>query len=236
MLDRSFLEKLEEMSKANKLGINGVEYSDRKLHEIPLKTAKTLNIYNLAGLIDYLDRNIDCLAPNETLIHVISYDAVMVRSRLDDCYRSREDIVKALPMLPDIILGRFMNRESFNIMLQACFVKTEMRDEVLEVISKISKSENNGVELVDNGIGQSVEVMTGSVLKTKKEIPNPVKLAPFRTFHEIEQPESDFVLRVNDSLEVGLFEADGGAWKIEAMSSIKNYLTEAFGKIYCIIA
>ena len=49
-------------------------------------------------------------------------------------------------------------------------------------------------------------------------------LAPFRTFSEIEQPESSFVLRVNDRGRVGLFEADGGAWRNTAMLRIKEYL------------
>lgn len=51
----------------------------------------------------------------------------------------------------------------------------------------------------------------------------------YRTFMEIEQPESEFVFRARkaDSLpHFALFEADGGAWRIEAMKRIKAYLEE----------
>ncbi len=44
---------------------------------------------------------------------------------------------------------------------------------------------------------------------------------------EVEQPESKFVFRMRkgvDGPEAALFEADGGAWKIEAMKRIKEYL------------
>lgn len=58
-------------------------------------------------------------------------------------------------------------------------------------------------------------------------IPPRVKLAPYRTFIEIEQPESEFVFRArkaDDLPHFALFEADGGAWRIESMKRIKAYL------------
>lgn len=40
----------------------------------------------------------------------------------------------------------------------------------------------------------------------------------------VDQPESNFTLRVNGEACVALFEADGGAWKNEAVENIKQYL------------
>ena len=51
-------------------------------------------------------------------------------------------------------------------------------------------------------------------------------LAPYRTFLEVEQPESDFVLRVNKEAKLALFEADGGFWKLEAVRLVKEYLSD----------
>jgi len=55
-----------------------------------------------------------------------------------------------------------------------------------------------------------------------------VKLSPFRTFREIEQPESEFLLRIrldaNENPTVALFEADGSAWSIKAMENIVEYV------------
>ena len=60
---------------------------------------------------------------------------------------------------------------------------------------------------------------------------NPGKLIPYRTFLEVKQPESDFIFRMregHDGVECAIFEADGGAWKMEAMREIskclRNYL------------
>lgn len=66
--------------------------------------------------------------------------------------------------------------------------------------------------------------------KADAVIPSPVRLKPYRTFTEVDQPESDFVFRMKedkyDGVQCALFEADGGAWKLHAMESIQEYLEE----------
>lgn len=55
-----------------------------------------------------------------------------------------------------------------------------------------------------------------------------VRLAPYRTFREIKQPESEFLLRSriddNNVPKLALYEADGGAWKISAIHGIAEYI------------
>ncbi|MDL2276354.1 hypothetical protein LJC02_01750, partial [Breznakia sp. OttesenSCG-928-G09] len=50
------------------------------------------------------------------------------------------------------------------------------------------------------------------------------KVAPFRTFAEVEQPNSRFLLRVREGGEMALFEADGGAWKLEAQNNVSTFI------------
>ena len=54
-----------------------------------------------------------------------------------------------------------------------------------------------------------------------------IPLSPFRTFTEVEQPESEFILRLDEDGRVGLIEADGGRWKLTAKASIAAYFEEA---------
>ena len=56
-----------------------------------------------------------------------------------------------------------------------------------------------------------------------------VTLRPFRTFLEVAQPESEFILRLNDRGEINLIGADGGAWKLEAVRNIAAYFEEKLG-------
>ena len=64
-------------------------------------------------------------------------------------------------------------------------------------------------------------------------------MAPFRTFPEVEQPTSQFVFRAKCDGEnkpyLMLVEADGGRWKIEAISTIRKAM-EAFALDIPIIA
>ena len=65
---------------------------------------------------------------------------------------------------------------------------------------------------------------SGVASLAKATAPNPVTLRPYRTFTEVAQPSSQFVLRINKDAELALFEADGGKWKLEAIKNIADYL------------
>jgi hypothetical protein len=56
----------------------------------------------------------------------------------------------------------------------------------------------------------------GVHLKDQEKIQPRVKLAPYRTFPEVKQALSQFVLRARnqgETIELALFEADGGRWR-----------------------
>ena len=95
---------------------------------------------------------------------------------------------------------------------------------------------------MDNGVSQqTVTTAGGVVLVGTAPVPNPVTLAPYRTFREIEQPESLFVLRMRTGKDgekptAALFEADGGSWKLEAIKRIAAYLREQVGTSPAVIA
>ena len=52
---------------------------------------------------------------------------------------------------------------------------------------------------------------------------------------EVEQPRSEFIFRARDGridgIELSLHEADGGKWKIDAMTSVKEYLEEQLAEL-----
>ena len=76
-------------------------------------------------------------------------------------------------------------------------------------------------------ICQKTTIKSGIANKTDVIVPNPVKLRPYRTFAEIEQPQSSYVFRIQDSdrgPSFNLVEADGGLWKNATMKKIKDYL------------
>ena len=79
--------------------------------------------------------------------------------------------------------------------------------------------------IVDNFAGGG-GASTGIELAATVEVRPYVNLQPFRTFLEVAQPESMFLLRLKEGGNVGLFEADGGVWRLEATRNIAGYFEE----------
>lgn len=136
----------------------------------------------------------------------------------------RFPLYEAMSDVPGVTIGRSMSQEQAIVELQSLYGATPDRDYLLDLLSRIDV--NEGVSSVDNGVTQEVNVRTGAVLKQATPVRPIVQLQPYRTFLEVEQPVSDFLLRVSKEGEPTLFEADGGAWKLEAKRSIAAYLAE----------
>ena len=111
------------------------------------------------------------------------------------------------------------------IELRSKYQHTDDIDYLLKLLSSMTLE--NSVKSDDNGLNQQVTVRKGIALTENVPIKPIVKLKPYRTFYEVEQPESEFLLRIRDAGHVGLFEADGGMWKMTARYTIKSYLQEA---------
>lgn len=95
---------------------------------------------------------------------------------------------------------------------------------VLKLLSDITTGSK--VTYSDNGIATSVVTKTGVALQSNEPIRPIVSLRPYRTFQEVEQPASQFLIRINER-GINFVEADGGMWKLEARKTIKTFLEEA---------
>lgn len=225
------LEYIIGQSKPQIEEINGRMYSDKSLCEVREPKQSALNLSTLSGLIDYIVQDPDATT-RPLIIQIESPRSVTVKSAVDKDYR-RHNYLDLSADLPNINLGRHLSQEEFIIQLQTCFDRTGDWDNVIQIASNIKIEE--GVSLTDDGTSQSVTAKTGVARVSKIELPNPVMLAPIRSFHEIEQPLVPFVFRIDQSGRMGLFEADGGAWKAEAVSRIKGFIvgeTNAMNGVY----
>lgn len=219
---KELIQYLISLSRPEIVVEGGKTYSTHNLTQLDKEQpVDAITIRSLSGLVGYIKSNFD--TDREFMIHIESPEMVSVFDSLNDV-NDRRTYVRAIAMLPDITFERHMNRENFNIMLQACFVENENKAKVLKAISSIV--EENSVTQNDDGISQRVTARTGVATHGLIDIPNPVELKPFRTFVEVTQPESEFVLRLREGGEVGLFEADGGAWELNAMQNIKEYFKD----------
>lgn len=196
-------------------------FSRVSLNRVTEPVASKLTVSTLTGLVDYIKTNIDQLK-GKLLIQVKSPNEVALYSPLN-ADREREKYVSAEAILPNnVTYERFLETERFNIMLQSAFVDNEDKAKLLKYTALIT--DDTVKNFGDDGISQKVTVKTGVASVSDAVVPNPVTLAPFRTFPEVEQPESKFIFRMKEGPSAALFEADGGAWRNKAILNIKAYL------------
>jgi hypothetical protein len=196
-------------------------FSTQKMYPVEEATPAAINVRSLSGLVEYLQSKFD--GDLQLMIHVSSPTEVVAFSTFNRDY-NRNHFIKATAMLPEMSFGRWYDTEEFIIKLQSCFVKNGDRDIMLKVVGNIKEEAVSTVG--DDGVSQTVVAKTGVATVANVVVPNPVVLAPYRTFVEVTQPESDFIFRMQSGPKCALFEADGGAWKLTAMYRIKAYLEE----------
>jgi hypothetical protein len=124
----------------------------------------------------------------------------------------------------------WMDQEQLIIWLETCCVRNEARDKLMKLCSTVAIEDSATFE--DRGGKQAVSVKKGVTLKEWQEIENPYLLAPFRTFREVEQPASAFVVRAKRGSAgplFGLFPADGDAWRLDAEASAAKWLRHVLG-------
>ena len=141
---------------------------------------------------------------------------------------SRNTLYHAKADVPGFSQG-FREQEEAIIELRSLFMPDAGTEYLLNLLSRMSV--DAGATTTDNGVTQTVEVKSGVALKEKTDIRPRVKLTPFRTFLEVDQPESEYLLRVSEDGEIGLFEADGGVWKLEAKRNVKSYMDNALSDL-----
>ncbi len=221
------LEYLIGLGEAATLEINGQEYSDKPLHHVAEPVVrKALGINTLSGLAEYVLSEFDSSYFDERLMHVSSHSQVRLLSALRNDGQ-RETYMIAEAFSPAFCFGQYYDVENFIIALQSGFVRNEDAAKILKLIGNLKDEAVK--QYGDDGVTQSVTAKTGIATVEDVVVPNPVTLAPYRTFVEIEQPESDFIFRIKQSNQgptCALFEADGGNWKLDAMFRIKAYLEE----------
>lgn len=226
MINQEVLEYLVGlgMEKEPILKLEQGTYTRENLERVNIPVASKLTVSTLTGLVDYIKSKLDTL-PEKLLIQVKSPSKVDLYSPLN-ADREREQYISAEAILPNNVqYERFLDTERFNIMLQSAFVDNKDKSILLKYTGLV---QDDAVKTIgDNGVSQAVTIKTGVASVGQAEVPNPVTLAPYRTFPEIIQPESKFIFRMKEGPSAALFEADGGAWRNQAILGIKEYLKEA---------
>ena len=213
-----FVEKIISLKDPTIIEVAGQQYANQEFARIKPHVDRP-SVYEVTGLdsiVQLLRKEIERVG-GFAFVRVAGHDRVYVSTS----YRadmSRDTLYTATADVPGFRQG-WRDQEQAVIELRSLFIPGAGTKYLLDLLSRMSK--DSGVTTRDNGVTQTVEAKTGVSLRQNVEINPRVKLQPFRTFLEVEQPESEYLLRVDEN---GRFEADGGVWKLEAKRNVKEYL------------
>lgn len=214
------------------LEIDGKKYCTKDLRRYGREDiAGAIEATTLTSLVNYIKECREEMR-ERMIVHVVSPTEVRLFSGLLK-EKERECLFKVNALLPHFEYGREYEQEAFLVSVQSCFAPSDDREAVTIFASNIVNTQQ--ATYSDDGITQQAVIKTGVASKENALVPNPVQLIPYRTFLEVEQPESSFVFRVSEGRGGApvfrLVDADGGLWKSQAVDRIKKYLEEALADI-----
>jgi hypothetical protein len=210
---------------------DGRVYTSRSMQEMqpPLPTA--ISVHTLSGFCTLYKLRDD----NATLfVQIVDHLNVLLVEKELDPWRRRASVVHAqVPSdAPRFRFGQYLDPEDFIVGLQTMFEDGDYQfgdhQKVLKLVSNLA------AEMVtissDDGYSQAVATKAGIVTKSEEKVTPRVRLSPWRTFREVGQPQSEFILRLRgrqgQQPSCALFEADGGEWKNDAIKNIKEFLAK----------
>lgn len=232
-MDGEAVSRIAELAKqagAELIDVDGVPHSAVKLHDAtPSQHPPVpIELNTLTGLVGYLDANRDRISAEEAVVHVGGPTRVDVVSGVKGDRHER--FTYAVARADGVTFGKpteaWYSTEDFLIKLNTLCADAGDREKVTDLAGNILSEAK--IRQEDDGFTQKIEKRGGVTLVGEVAVENPVALAPYRTFREIEQPVSPFILRFrggDDSpIKVGLFEADAGTWELTAIERIVDWL------------
>lgn len=214
------IDKIVSLKETKTFEIGGQTYADATLTRIPphVDRPTCIEVSGLDGICKLIRTE---LAKLDTVVMVQAkaHNEVEVMTTYQPDF-SRNMLYRARADAPGLRTG-FRGREVALIELRSLFIPSEGTAYLLDLLSRMT--DENSVTTRDNGVTQQVEAKQGVSLNVLVDVKPRVQLRPFRTFLEVEQPESEFLIRVDAEEGIGFFEADGGIWKLEAKKNIAKY-------------
>ena len=214
------IDKIVSLKQTQTFEIGGQTYTDGHLTRIPphVDRPECITVSGLDGVCKLIRTEMEKVGVT-ILVQARSYKTVEVMTTYLPDF-SRNALYRAEADVPGLRTG-FRDRETALIELRSLFIPNEGTQYLLDLLSRIT--DEKSVSSKDNGVTQVVEARQGVALNAVVEVKPRILLRPFRTFLEVEQPESEFLLRVDANKGIGFFEADGGVWRLEAKRNIADY-------------
>jgi len=229
-IDKSFIDRVAELAAVEVKDIGGRSFATKTLHLVEDPEVAKINMHTLTGLVDFIPTIAE---GGQLIVHVEDYNMVYIRSEVFGPNKQRESHALAKSYDLKHKFDQHMPVEEFVVYLQAMFVQDETTAAIMKIVGNLSQGSE--LNAADDGMTQRVTAKVGVTKVEQVPLPNPVTLRPYRTFADVQQPESKFILRIKGDKDRGpqcaLYEADGGAWRNTAIATIKAWLVGATARM-----
>ena len=226
------IDKILELAKIETFAKGDQSYAKQKLVEITppgFVSPEVLTLNTLSGMVDYL-QSLDEEMQQKVFLQVNDFNSVSLLGLLQPensnkrFTYARSQLAVSQFNFSQPTQPAWYDLENFVIALQSQFVQTNKIDELISHLSHLANE--TVVDVKDDSFSQSYQIKTGITTKSQVVVTNPITLRPHRTFSEIEQPASTCIFRLKSKggMQCALFISDGGAWKLDAINNIKNWL------------
>lgn len=226
MMLKEAIEKIEEMSSPlvyTEGDHSYVLYADHTEELRPtIDSPETVRLNSLDALVQLVKKE---QQSRQIFVSVTGHDEVDVYdSPSEDCRWKRNVLYNARAIdIPGWEPEVQMGFDQAAVALMTRFQDGGDREYTLQLLSQITTGAK--VTYTDNGVASTIVTQKGAALAQNTTIKPLVKLRPYRTFQEIEQPEGIFLIRISER-GITFREADGGMWKLTARNTAKAWLQE----------
>lgn len=226
MMLKEAIEKIEEMSSPlvyTEGDHSYVLYADHTEELRPaIDSPVTVRLNSLDALVQLVKKE---QQNRQIFVSVTGHDEVDVYdSPSEDCRWKRNVLYNARAIdIPGWEPEVQMGFDQAAVALMTRFQDGGDREYTLQLLSQITTGAK--VTYTDNGVASTIVTQKGAALAQNTTIKPLVKLRPYRTFQEIEQPEGIFLIRISER-GITFREADGGMWKLTARNTAKAWLQE----------
>lgn len=227
------LKYLVGLAPVDRFQVGGREYTGKGILPVKEPVPESVSLKTLTGFVDYYKECDQDFVEDVAVVLILGPIDVALYSSLFGRFAQRKKFAVAEVEPSPFRFGQHLALEDFIVSLQAQFVDNPDLQKALKFVGNIEDS--RVVRYTDDGVTQGMAAKVGIARVENVPVPRILKLAPYRTFLEVEQPQSNFILRMRQGKEgaeptAALFEADGGKWKNEAVKNIEKFLRKELPK------
>lgn len=199
------IKAIQKSVETQTLNIEGYSYTTNPIHPVTFKRMEPIRLNTLEGICSFYEKQGKSVPDGAFIINSINQVSFV---DLGNCYEpGQERDIYAIAEVKNkcFPLEKYIPQEEFSIFLQQFFVPS--RGDIGELLQQIGNVvATSEITMNDDGVSQAVS--TRSSLKPsgeKKALLNPVQLAPYSTFPEIEQPLYTYIVRMRKEKDGVLF-------------------------------